>query len=381
MTYELSETEGLLLDKLDEMETRLLAFERTLVLGNDWRTLVHGLFRDMHNLKSSLSMAGFEALGRLAHGMESMLDRFRSGTDVPDATSSNLMLEAIDVSRSLLNRGIDPLTEEHSRFDTLLAEIEHSKKKKVPEPSMEITFPLNSTEMSILKDAIHNGKKPYILEKFVEASLSETNLVNLPIFDAVREAGISIAWSKKNDTTGGAVLSVLFASVQTKEDLSYILFDPFYSVDMQRVILPKAGKKVTNRIARILIIDDELIPIILLQHHLAAFGRVDTAMRGKEAVQKFEAALKEIPYDIVFLDIMMPEMDGLAVLRTFREMEKNEGILVGEGCKVVMASALSDFPSISGSFTNMCDAYIVKPFEKEAIWGAVTKFGFEPVTI
>jgi len=381
MNHELSETEGMLLDKLDEMEVRLLAFERTLVSGSDWRTLVHGLFRDMHNLKSSLSMAGFEALGRLAHGMESRLDRFRGGTDTPDTNASNLMLEAIDVSRSLLNRGIDPLTEENGRFAALLAAIELSKGKKPQEPSMEITFPLDTAEMGSLKDALDAGKKPYILEKFVEAGLAETTVVRLPIFDAVRDAGTCIAWRKKDDTTGGAVLSILFASEQPKEELGFILFDPFYSVDTQRVKLPETRTKAVDPIARILIVDDELIPIILLQHHLAAFGRVDTAMRGKEAVEKFGSALKESPYDIVFLDIMMPEMDGLSVLRAFREMEKQAGILVGEGCRVVMASALSDFPSISESFKDLCDAYIVKPFEKEAIRGAVMKFGFKPVQI
>lgn len=381
MTHDLSETEGILLDKLDEMETRLLAFERTLVSGNDWRTLVHGLFRDMHNLKSSLSMAGFEALGRLAHGMESMLDRFRSGMDIPDTNATSLMLEAIDVSRSLLNRGIDPLTEENGRFDELLASVERSKGKKPQEPSMEITFPLDSAEMGSLKTALDSGKKPYILEKFVEAGLSGSSLTSLPIFDAVRDAGTCIAWRKKEDTTGGAVLSILFASDQPKDELGFILFDPFYSVDMQRVKLPKSEKKTIDRIARILIVDDELIPIILLQHHLAAFGRVDTAMRGKEAVEKFGSALKDTPYDIVFLDIMMPEMDGLSVLRAFREMEQQAGILIGDGSKVVMASALSDFPSISDSFKDLCDAYIVKPFEKEAIRGAVTKFGFLPVSV
>ncbi len=381
MSHELSETEGILLDKMDEMEIRLLAFERTLISGNDWRTLIHGLFRDMHNLKSSLSMAGFEALGRLAHSMETMLDRFRAGTDVPDANASNLMLDAIDVSRSLLNRGIDPLTEENNRFDTVLAAVEVSKGKKPLELSMEITFPLVSSEMDGLRAALDSGGKPWILEKYVVAGLSEKALLDLPIFDAVREAGACIAWRRKEDATGGAVLSVLFASDLPKDELGFILFDPFYSVDMQRVKLPKPAKKAIDRIARILIVDDELIPIILLQHHLAAYGRVDTATRGKEALDKFGSALKENPYDIIFLDIMMPEMDGLAVLHTLRDMEKNAGIHVGDGCKVVMASALSDFPSISSSFQGLCDAYIVKPFEKEAILGAVTKFGFLPVPL
>jgi len=388
---ELSETEGILLDRLDELESRLLAFERALANNGDWRTLVHGLFRDTHNLKSAFSMAGYDVLGRLAHGLESLLDRYRSGKAKPDAASTNRMLEATDFARSALSLGSDTMEEESESFQEVLANLERaghantgeltSEGASQEQPSLEIAFPLDSSEMGKLKAAVSAKMRPYILEKLVDPTLTESLLSGLPVFDAVKEAGSCIAWRMKKDTSGGAVLSILFASATGRDELSFILFDSFYPVDVAAKLIQPSVQPVETHVPRILIVDDDSVAIMILQHYLALYGRVDTALSGREAIDKFRSAIGTESYDVVFLDIMMPGIDGQAVLRALRGMEEEAGVLVGEGCRVVMASAISDFTAISTSFRDLCDAYIIKPFDRDAVWGAIAKFGFSPIHI
>jgi len=376
MPRELSETEEILLEKLDRIEKLILEFELSLADG-DWRTLVHGLFRDMHNLKSSLSMAGYDAMGKLAHAAESLLDRYRSGKGEPQPAVISLILEATDISRSALLTGAKTAGETGERYRPLMEELEKAKAPQGESRIRELTFPLEPSELCRLHTVLAGGNHPYILEKFISGSLTAGTVDGLPIFDAIREAGEPVAWRHKKDSSGGAVLSILFGSVKPSAELSYILFDPFYPVEAGTGQAAPVTRPA--RIPRILIVDDDPVAIMILQHFLAPYGRVDTATSGPEAVEKFRATLNNDRYDSAFLDIMMPGMDGLSVLRAFRELEKEAGLLIGEGCRIVMASALSDFPSISTSFHDLCDAYLVKPFDKDAVLGTVAKFGFKAV--
>jgi DNA-binding NarL/FixJ family response regulator len=67
--------------------------------------------------------------------------------------------------------------------------------------------------------------------------------------------------------------------------------------------------------ARILVVDDEPFNVDYLQQELEAHGFViDTAVSGVEALERVEAA----PPDLVLLDVMMPELDGIATLRILK---------------------------------------------------------------
>jgi two-component system, chemotaxis family, chemotaxis protein CheY len=119
---------------------------------------------------------------------------------------------------------------------------------------------------------------------------------------------------------------------------------------------------------KILIAEDDFITSQVLNEILSAFGACDIAENGRIAVDKFsEAIKKEAPYDIIFLDIMMPELDGQEVLDQIRIIEKDKGILGLEGVKIVMSTALDDFQNIKTAFKNQCEGYIVKPVDKDKI--------------
>mgnify|MGYP001293260122 CR=1 FL=1 len=119
---------------------------------------------------------------------------------------------------------------------------------------------------------------------------------------------------------------------------------------------------------RVLIAEDDFVSRRLLQRFLSAHGDCDVAVNGKEAVEAFRLAWEAgQPYDLICLDIMMPEMDGHEVLRRIREIEhgKNAGGLTG--AKVIMTTALGDYENIMAAFKEQCEAYVVKPIDKQTL--------------
>ncbi len=248
-------------------------------------------------------------------------------------------------------------------------------------PELDIGFPLRGEEMERLQKALARSEHPYILEKLIENSLPMDSISALPIFTTIAETGTVIAWQTKPAGSAGKVLVILFTTPTEEGELSFVLFDPFYPVKVPPYALSATKPKPLGRLPRILIVDDDPVALMILQYYLAIYGRVDTAMQGREAIEKFQSALANDPYDALFLDIMMPEMDGHQTLKTIRSAEDKAGILIGDGCRVAMVSALSDFATISTSFQDQCDVYLVKPFERDAIQNVMVKFGLKPMDI
>lgn len=122
---------------------------------------------------------------------------------------------------------------------------------------------------------------------------------------------------------------------------------------------------------KILIVEDEFISRTLLSEMLSEFGVCHIATNGREAVEVLERSFaKEEKYDLVCLDIMMPEMSGQEVLNEIRKMEEEKGIGGHEATKVIMTTALDDSQNIMRAFTEgRCEAYLTKPIEKDKLFG------------
>ena len=116
---------------------------------------------------------------------------------------------------------------------------------------------------------------------------------------------------------------------------------------------------------RILIAEDEKTSRELIGKILRPYGQCDLVENGTQAVEAFMLAWHEGPkYDLICLDIMMPEVDGHSALQGIRKMEDSEGVLIGNGVKIIMVTALSDKDNVFTAFKGLCDAYIVKPIDK-----------------
>ena len=106
--------------------------------------------------------------------------------------------------------------------------------------------------------------------------------------------------------------------------------------------------------ARLLVVDDDVMNLDVLQQLLEAYGyTTTTAGNGREAL----ARLQQEPFDLVLLDITMPEMDGFTVLQTMKaDAELRE-------LPVILISGLEDMDSIARCIEIGADDYLPKPFK------------------
>lgn len=117
-----------------------------------------------------------------------------------------------------------------------------------------------------------------------------------------------------------------------------------------------------------LIVEDDFTSRLLLQELLKSYGPTHLAVNGKEAIEAFGCAMQENqPYNLICLDIMMPEMDGQTALREIRRMEEAQKIFSTDGVKVIMTTALGDPKDVITAFSGLCDAYLLKPIEKSKL--------------
>lgn len=108
--------------------------------------------------------------------------------------------------------------------------------------------------------------------------------------------------------------------------------------------------------ARILVVDDEEIVIKSCLRILGGGDyEVETARGGREALRKVETS----SYDVMILDIMMPDMGGLEVLRRTKEIHPD--------LYVIMVTGLPQNATVvEAKKLGACD-YIAKPFEPDEL--------------
>lgn len=104
---------------------------------------------------------------------------------------------------------------------------------------------------------------------------------------------------------------------------------------------------------KILVADDEQYMHRLMQHHLARAGySVVSARNGREAV---EMAHNESP-QLIIMDVMMAEMDGLAALKELKQVESTRRI------PVIMMTASAHMLTREESASSGAAAFFTKPF-------------------
>jgi two-component system chemotaxis response regulator CheY len=126
-----------------------------------------------------------------------------------------------------------------------------------------------------------------------------------------------------------------------------------------------------------LIIDDDEFNRDFVATLLSEVGECDEASSGAEAIIKFKDALDgDSPYEVIFLDIMMPGLNGHDTAKAIRALEKEKGIRAGKGVQIVMLTALNSPKDAMESFCSVQSAaYLVKPVSKEKIFEILSKLG------
>ena len=127
---------------------------------------------------------------------------------------------------------------------------------------------------------------------------------------------------------------------------------------------------------RALVAEDEFLGRKVLSVFLSTLFEVDVVVNGIEAVEAFKLAHEEgRPYDLLLMDIMMPEMDGLEALRQIRALEQERKLK--PPVKALMTTALDDPKTVIRSFHDgEASGYIVKPVRKDKLFEELKKLGF-----
>ena len=119
---------------------------------------------------------------------------------------------------------------------------------------------------------------------------------------------------------------------------------------------------------RILIAEDDMTSRRFLSKFLSQYGECDVVVDGMEALDSYLISAKDkTPYDLICLDIMMPKVDGVKVLKAIRDFETQRGLLPDKRVKIIMITALADTQYVHRAFELGCEAYAAKPIDTEKL--------------
>ena len=109
---------------------------------------------------------------------------------------------------------------------------------------------------------------------------------------------------------------------------------------------------------KILLVDDEEDILEFLSYNLKKEGfQIETASNGISALKK----LNRFNPELIILDVMMPEMDGIEVCENIRNDEKNDDVLI-----LFLTARSEDYSELAG-FSAGADDYITKPIKPKLL--------------
>lgn len=126
-----------------------------------------------------------------------------------------------------------------------------------------------------------------------------------------------------------------------------------------------------------LIVDDDELGRELIALYLDGIADCDMAENGAKAVQLFRENFEGgKPYDLIILDIVMPEMDGHTAAMEIRQIEKEWGISIHGGVNIIVLSSLHTPNDVIQAYVaTRSVAHLVKPVKPEKLIKILDKIG------
>ena len=117
-----------------------------------------------------------------------------------------------------------------------------------------------------------------------------------------------------------------------------------------------------------LIVEDVQFLGMILERIVEPYSMVEFAKDGSEAIDMFsKAVVKNEPYDLIFLDLLMPKIDGFEVLFHVRKFEDDFNLDADKKSKIIVVSTFSDAENVTKARKAGCDGYIIKPYRKDKV--------------
>ncbi|MCP3872872.1 MAG: response regulator [Desulfobacteraceae bacterium] len=119
---------------------------------------------------------------------------------------------------------------------------------------------------------------------------------------------------------------------------------------------------------KFLVVDDDFVSRSKMEAIVENLGEYKSAESGKVAITLFQTSLNNNkPFDIITLDIDMPDMNGTKVLLKIREIENSHNIAEENQVKILMVTSHSDKKHLVKCLESGCNDYIVKPFDIKTV--------------
>ncbi|MFA5479328.1 MAG: response regulator [Candidatus Muiribacteriota bacterium] len=130
-------------------------------------------------------------------------------------------------------------------------------------------------------------------------------------------------------------------------------------------IVTEKNKTSINTDIKILVVDDNIVNLEFFEIMLQNYGlKCESANSGFEALEKIE----KNQYDIIFMDIQMPEMDGVETSKRIRQKDN------GKNSKIVALTAYTLEEEVKKFFEAGMDEYISKPVTIDNVQNVLKKF-------
>lgn len=118
---------------------------------------------------------------------------------------------------------------------------------------------------------------------------------------------------------------------------------------------------------QILVVEDDIVNQEIISEFLTFSGiQVDLAEDGVEALN----CVKDKQYDIIIMDLMMPNMDGLAATRAIRAMADPDRA----NTPVIAATARDPLTEQQAWIEAGINDYVHKPFSEDELWNVINRF-------
>jgi len=128
---------------------------------------------------------------------------------------------------------------------------------------------------------------------------------------------------------------------------------------------------------RALIVDDDFYSRSFLEYILHPYAFCDVAVNGEEAVMAFQKAMEEKrPYSLVFMDLLMPVIDGPKALREIREIERDFGVDKQSQARVIITSVLEDAEDTHNAmYLGEATSFLQKPVDEKSVLSELGRLG------
>ena len=118
---------------------------------------------------------------------------------------------------------------------------------------------------------------------------------------------------------------------------------------------------------KILVVDDDLVSRKKMMKILTDFGQCEDIKNGKAAIGAVKTALENWKlYNLITLDISLPDISGIKVLSIIRKLEEERGLEPKEKSKILIVTSHSDSETVKACI-GKCDGYMIKPINKNVM--------------